>query len=176
MIFKSPETQYEFEQIHKLNHSTFALEIPQHKPNENGVLVDKFNHINNYLIAKDADKVVGMVSYNTERPFSLDKKVKNIDELLPKAENIVEIRLLAVDKSMRGGGIVSYGLFKHLAKVLISQGYDFGIISGTVRELPLYKKIGFLPFGSLVGSEDAPYQPMYITFNQLRDDFKNDKS
>jgi aspartate aminotransferase-like enzyme len=37
------------------------------------------------------------------------------------------------------------------------------VISGTTRQLKLYRHLGFTPFGSLVGTTAAPYQPMYLT-------------
>jgi len=36
-------------------------------------------------------------------------------------------------------------------------------MSGTVRQLKLYNQMGFFPFAKLVGTEDALYQPMYLT-------------
>jgi hypothetical protein len=37
------------------------------------------------------------------------------------------------------------------------------IISGTLREQKLYRHLGFVPFGPIVGTEEAPFQPMYLT-------------
>ena len=41
---------WEFEQIHRLNYQTFVEEIPQHPPNPEKKLVDKFHQENTYLI------------------------------------------------------------------------------------------------------------------------------
>jgi predicted N-acetyltransferase YhbS len=171
MIIKTPESECEFEQIHFLNYKTFVEEIPQHQSNDAKRLVDKFHFKNRYLIAKDGESVRGMICYSVERPFSLDSKIKNLDEFLPPHKNLAEVRLLAVSKKERGKP-VAYRLLKELCLTLIESDIDAAVISGTTRQLRLYHKMGFIPFGPLVGRPEASYQPMYITIKQLRDDFK----
>lgn len=50
-----------------------------------------------------------------------------------------------------------------LVKFCTGHDYDFMLISATVRQLKLYGHIGFVPFGPLVGTPEAPYQPMYLS-------------
>lgn len=171
MIITIPSTALEFEQIHALNYYTFVNEIPQHPGNDQKKLIDKFHDKNNYIIAKKNKKVIAMVSYCLERPFSLDKKINNLDSYLPVYNKLAEIRLLAVDKAERKK-MLTYLLLKRLCEELIKINVDAAVISGTTRELKLYDKIGFRSFGNVVGSEEAAYQPMYITLNHLRNDFK----
>jgi hypothetical protein len=166
-----PSTELEFEQIHKLNYETFVEEIPQHHVNDEKKLVDKFHEKNKYIIAKKDENVIAMISYTLERPFSLDKKLVDLDSYLPSFKKIAEVRLLAVDRSQRKT-MTTYLLLKKLCEELIEHDVDIAVISGTTRELKLYNKIGFKPFANLVGSDGALYQPMYITLNDLRDDFK----
>jgi hypothetical protein len=45
----------------------------------------------------------------------------------------------------------------------MAAGYDVAVISGTTRQLQLYRHLGFIPFGRQVGHEGAWYQPMGIT-------------
>ena len=52
-----------------------------------------------------------------------------------------------------------------LARYCEGCGYDLAIMSGTVRQNKLYKHLGFVPFGPLVGAEKAQFQPMYLTFD-----------
>ena len=171
MVIKHATELNEFLQIHELNYKTFVEEIPQHQENPEKKLVDKFHKKNKYIIAKIEEKVIGMVCYNMERPFSLDEKLQHLDSYLPEYKSIAEIRLLAVDPEERKA-TVAYRLLKYLCNVLIQAQTNAAVISGTTRQLSLYKKIGFVPFGPLVGSNEAAYQPMYITLNELRDDFK----
>ena len=171
MIIKSPTSKHEFEQLFQLNYRTFAEEIPQYSKRENQKLVDRFHSKNNYLIAVDRTKVIGMISYNTERPFSLDEKGAPLDAIIRKGSHVAEIRLLAVDKRWRKT-LVTFRLLQHLVKELIQQNVSMGVISATTRELNFYKKIGFLPFGQRVGKPDAYFQPMYICVNTLKKELK----
>ena len=74
---------WEFEQIHQLNYRTFVEEIPQHAPNPEGRLVDRFHAENRYVIVLHGRELVGMVAIRHQRPFSLDSKVPNLDAHLP---------------------------------------------------------------------------------------------
>ncbi len=163
--FKLADDPAEFESIHRLNYRTFVEEIAQHAPNDEKRLVDRFHAENTYAICLDGDEVVGMIAGRCARPFSLDQKFPDLDAHLPPHGKVVEVRLLAVDHRYR-----KQSVFARLAGVLANhfraqQGCDLAIISGTVRELPLYGHLGFRPFGPLVGDAQARYQPMFLTLD-----------
>lgn len=162
-VFKIAETPTEFEQIHQLNYETFVEEIPQHEQNDAHTLIDKFNDENTYIICLKDERVIGMIAVRSKRPFSLDKKVGEIERHLSfKIESPVEIRLLAVEKAYRNGRAF-LGLAQALVRHCLKVGYDAAFISGTVREQKLYGQLGFIPFAYLTGSEEAAFQPMYLT-------------
>lgn len=163
--FKLAEEAAEFEALHRLNYSTFVEEIPQHPPNESKRLVDRFHAENTYAVCLDGDELVGMIAGRCQRPFSLESKLPGLDSHLPAHRKIVEVRLLAVKPSHRKQKVFAQ-LAGTLAQHFRDQGCDLAIISGTVRELRLYRHLGFRPFGPLVGSDKARYQPMVLT---LRD-------
>ena len=171
MIIKAATEPDEIRQIHELNYRTFVEEIPQHQQNAERMLVDKFHFKNRYIIAKRDDKVIGMVCYNFDRPFSLDSKVEELDRYLPSCSKLAEIRLLAVDQAERKTTI-AYRLLQHLCSVLMEQQTDAAVITGVTKQVPLYRHMGFIPFGPLVGSGEAVFQPMYITLNDLTNDFR----
>jgi len=166
--FKIASEEAELEQIFRLNYKTFVEEIPQHPPNPEKRLVDRFHHENAYLIALDAEEVIGMMAVRDKRPFSLDEKLGNIDRYLPPGRKICEVRLLAVLASHRNG-MVFQGLLKLLLEYGRSQRYNLAVISGTVRQQKLYKHLGFVPFGPMVGSKEAQYQPMYLTLEEFEE-------
>jgi len=166
--FKIASEESEFEQVFRLSYRTFVEEIPQHPPNPEKRLVDRFHHENSYLIALDGDQLVGMMAVRDRRPFSLDEKLGNIDRYLPPARRICEIRLLSVVPSHRNG-MVFQGLLKLLLDHGLNQHYNLAVISGTVRQQKLYKHLGFVPFGPLVGSKEAQYQPMYLTLEEFEE-------
>ncbi len=106
-----------------------------------------------------------MLAARGNRPFSLDQKLENLDSYLPPNRRICEIRLLAIEKKFRGsrGGQVLQGILALLWQHGIEKSYDLAIISGTTRQFRLYQHLGFVPFGPLVGTGEAEFQPMYVT-------------
>ena len=162
LVFKFANEDWEFEQIHCLNYRTFVEEIPQHAASPAQRLVDKFHAENTYLICLAGRTLAGMLAVRGHRPFSLDQKLKELDAYLPAGRNICEIRLLAVEKKLRGAPVLQ-GILALLWQHGLERGYDLAIISGTTRQFKLYRHLGFAPFGPLVGTGDARFQPMCIT-------------
>jgi aspartate aminotransferase-like enzyme len=162
-FFKIAITNDEFEQIHRLNYQTFSEEIPQHQKNEEQKLVDAFHAENTYIICVKENEVIGMTAIRDNRPFSLDRKIGPVEQSLSFPVNSpCEVRLLSVKKEYRNGRVF-LGLAQFLIKYCIKKGYDIAFISGTVRQLKLYGQLGFLPFAQLTGSDEALFQPMYLT-------------
>lgn len=159
---KVASEEWEFEQIHRLNYRTFVEEIPQHAPNPDGRLVDRFHAQNIYIIALHARTLAGMLALRYQRPFSLDAKVPHLDQYLPPGRRPVEVRLLAVRPEFRKTTLF-VALFERAVRQCIDDGFDLAVISGTTRQLKLYRHLRFVPFGPLVGSAGALYQPMYLT-------------
>src|SRR5262245_14336667 len=164
--FKVADDASEFEQVFRLGYETFVEEIPQHAPNPERRHVDRFHDQNTYLIAIDADELVGMMAVRGNRPFSLDQKLGSVDSYLPAGRRVCELRLLAVRPSHRRG-VVFRGLVDLLLSHGRARGYDLAIISGTLRQAKLYQHLGFSPFGPLVGTSEAPFQPMSITIEHF---------
>lgn len=158
---KIADTPGEIEQIHRLNYRTFVEEIPQHPPNPEHRLVDKFHHENAYLVIKDEERVVGMFAMRDKRPFSLDGKLENLDAYLPKCACPVEARLLAVEPEYRSGPVLRMLMDNAFEQAAI-HGWDLVIISATTRQLRLYRHLGFEPFAPVVGTGDALFQPMFV--------------
>lgn len=162
-VYKIAETTEEFKQIHQLNYDTFVEEIPQHERNASGALMDKFHEENTYIICLKDERVIGMIAVRSKRPFSLDGKIGKVEQHLSfEVESPVEIRLLAIEKAYRNGRAF-FGLAQALVRYCLKAGYDCAFISGTVRELKLYGQLGFVPFAQLTGSNEAAFQPMYLT-------------
>src|SRR5262245_60572332 len=162
LVFKTAGEDWEFELIHRLNYKTFVEEIPHHKSQPTHRLVDKFHSENTYLICLSGRQLAGMLAVRGNRPFSLDQKLENLDSYLPAGRKICEIRLLAVDKKFRGAQVLQ-GILALLWQHGIEKSYDLAIISGTPRQFRLYQHLGFVPFGPMVGSGEAQFQPMYVT-------------
>lgn len=163
--FKIATEPWEFEQILSLNYETFVEEIPQHPANPHRILTDVFHPENTYLICTRGNEVLGMLAVRGRRPFSLDKKLENLDAYLPEGLTPCEVRLLAVRKNVRRSRIV-HGLLAQTVRYCLEKGYNAALISGYLNQLPLYRHLGFVPFGPIVGNEQARFQPMYLTVEQ----------
>lgn len=161
LTFKIASEPWEIEQIYQLNYQMFVEEIPQHQPNENHKLVDKFHEENIYVICVRANEVLGMIALRGRRPLSLDQKLDNLESYLPPFKSILEFRLLAIKKEFRNSRIFA-GIMAKAFNMAIQSGYDLAVISGTIHRQRLYKHLGFKPFGPLVGKQKALFQPMYI--------------
>lgn len=160
-VYKRADSRDEFNQIFRLNHKTFAEEIPQYQKNMGGLIVDRFFDKTAYFVCKKGPHVIGMIAYCDQRPFSLDEKVKNLDSWLPHdAGNLCEIRMLSVEKKYRKTRVF-LKLLRQVFEYGDKRGAETAVISGTTRQLKLYRHLGFVPFNGLVGTKDAPYQPMY---------------
>ncbi len=160
--FKMATEEWEFEQIHRLNYKTFVEEIPQHDVSPTETLVDKFHRENTYFICLCGDQLLGMIAVRGRRPFSLEQKLEDLDSYLPAGRSICELRLLSIEREHRNS-LVLRGLMRLLAQHCKAEGYNLAVISGTTRQLKLYRALGFVPFGPLVGTTDALFQPMYLT-------------
>lgn len=165
--YKIASEEWELQQIHQLNYQTFVEEIPQHPANGRQLLVDRFHCQNTYVIAVRERQLLGMLALRGERPFSLDQKLPDLDRHLPPGRRVCEVRLLATAKTRRNG-VIFRGLVDRLVAHGLECGYDLAVISGAVRQAKLYRHIGFVPFGPVVGAGAALFQPMYLALETLR--------
>jgi GNAT superfamily N-acetyltransferase len=157
---------FEFEQIYRLGYDAFVQEMPHYRTGIAGWFVDRFDHENHYAICLQEERLLGMVAVRGTRPFSLDEKLPKLDQWLPQGHTVCEIRLLAVEKAYRCGP-VARGLFHYLFWYCRTQRYTLAAISGIVKQQKLYRHLGFVPFGPIVGTAAAQFQPMYITLHTI---------
>ena len=84
LTFKVATEPWEFEQIHRLNYRTFVEEIPQHPPNAERRLVDKFHHENTYIVCLAGRQLIGMLAMRAERPVLLRRSRQRQQVQRPK--------------------------------------------------------------------------------------------
>jgi aspartate aminotransferase-like enzyme len=166
LVFKIATEDWEFDLIHQLNYKTFVEEIPQHQASPLKRMVDRFHAENTYIICLSGRRLAGMLALRGKRPFSLDQKLPNLDSHLPPGRSLCEIRLLSVDRKFRTGQVFQ-GLMALVWQFFVDNNYDMGVISGTTRQLKLYHHLGWIPFGALVGTEGAQFQPMYLSIESF---------
>ena len=170
-IFKLATSKEDFLKIHKLNYETFVKEIPQHSPNKNAMLVDEYHEKNLYLVCLNGDVLAGMVSVNSDPPFSLENKIGELGKYLPSIDRICEIRLLSIAKEYRKGTVIR-GLLTVVGNYCLKKNYKIAIISGNIKEQRMYHRLGFINFGPAVGTEEAKYQAMYLNLEDLTKRFE----
>ncbi len=167
--YKVASEDWEFEAVHRLNYKTFVEEIPQHRKNDSGLLVDKFHSENTYFICLHEKKLVGMICARRNRPFSLDSKLDDLDSYLKIPKNAAaELRLLAVEKEYRLNDIF-WGLGEQIFPYLITHRIRLLLVTAVLKNQRLYEKVGFKPFGPQVVENKVIFQPMFSG----TDDYKN---
>lgn len=161
--FKKADSEGEFEQIFRLNHSVFAGELEQHPVRASERLVDKFHDKNHYVIALFDDAVVGMIALHDQPPFSVADKLAD-PAILESYGRLIEVRLLAVEPEHRKG-VVMAGLM--LGAYEFAKEYEAVVISGHAERLGIYHELGFRDLGPPVESGRALYVPMALRVTEL---------
>jgi len=160
--FKIADKPWEFNEIKKLNYKTFVEEIPQHKAKTPGILTDKFHNENTYIICATEGELLGMLAVRAKRPFSLDHKMDDLDSYLPADRRMCEVRLLATQKNCRHSRVLR-GLVAKTLDYCKNNRYNLVLISAILKQQKLYRHLGFVPFGPIVGTGIVKFQPMYHT-------------
>ena len=97
----------------------------------------------------------------------LAKKIKELHAQSRQTYGSPRLRHELVKKGHRHGPVFR-GLLLQLTEHFTAHGFTLAIISGTLRQLRLYKHLGFVPFGPVVGTGDAQFQPMHLSLEKFR--------
>ncbi len=138
----------------------FADELRQYESNSAGVLVDRFHGSNRYFVAMDGRELLGMISFNDDPPFSIEKRLPD-RSVLDGIGRPCEIRLLAVEPGARYGMVLA-GLFWQVYAAATDAGCAHMLISGVRTQREMYRALGFNELGPAVASGDASYIPMVM--------------
>ncbi len=143
--------------IYQKRHQVFALELQQHQPNTEGRLSDALDDHNLYVVATRGAEVQGFVSITPpgSPSFAIDKYFKRVDLPVTIDEHVGEIRLLVVDRELRGNGVAYLLLY---AAYRLCRSLDATVIVGTGHSwiTDLYRSVGMetpglkAPSGQLV--------------------------
>jgi aspartate aminotransferase-like enzyme len=159
--FKRAETDDEFEQVHRLNHAVFAVEVGQHEPDPAGRLVDKFHGKNTYYIALRRGEVGGMVAVHDRPPFSIADRLEDPGVVARLPGRPLEVRLLAVRPGVRYGAVLP-GLLWQVHEHARRHGHSHLLISGVGPRVRLYQRLGFRGLGPAVAGGAAEFVPMVL--------------
>lgn len=154
------------EMIRHMNNDVFACEIGQHEPAPDGRLIDPFESRSRFLIAVEKGRLLAMISFHSEPPFSVEKKLSDPSVLMELEAPLFEIRLLAIDPAHRLTPLLPR-LLVHLYRLLDAAGARTLVISALSLRLPMYEFMGFRPIGPAVHSGGAAFIPMALDLTRL---------
>jgi N-acyl-L-homoserine lactone synthetase len=161
VVFKEADTDSEIQQVHRLNHLTFAEELGQHPATPEGFLVDRFHARNRYMVAVENGKVVGMISVHDQPPFSIQKRMPGGLDPLERFARPCEVRLLAIERGARRGMILA-GLFWRVYDYAKKSLHSHMLISGVQERLAMYKALGFEELGPAQAEGASSFVPMAL--------------
>jgi aspartate aminotransferase-like enzyme len=159
LVFKEATANDEIVQLHRLNYQTFSEELRQYERNETGVLIDRFHAGNRYFVAVEGHRVRGMISINSNKPFSIEKRLPYEVELERMFRNPCEVRLLAIEPGFRNTMILA-GLFWQVYSAARRERRSHMLISGVASRSEMYRALGFRELGPAVGAGETSYVPM----------------
>ena len=153
-------TAGEFEEIYRLNHATYAVELGQEDCTSDQRLMDKLQEKCVYIVAKKDNKTIAMAAIT--RPgnvFSLESSVKDPGIMERVRNEACEFRRVAIAAEYRNGGVYIL-LVEALAQYCIEQQIPYVFTSAIMDNVKLYEKSGFFAFDRPFRKGRATYQPM----------------
>jgi GNAT superfamily N-acetyltransferase len=136
------------EVIYRMRHQVYAAELGQHTRVCEGRLSDPLDEYNHYLVAEEDDCIVGFISVtppDRER-YAFDKYFARSDLPFAVDDGLFELRLLTVDRSARGRGLV-YLLCMASYRWAQHRGPTRFVTTGHARVKQFYTLLGMLPTG-----------------------------
>jgi histidinol-phosphate/aromatic aminotransferase/cobyric acid decarboxylase-like protein len=163
----------ERESIYAIRHQVYARELGQHLENEEGLLKDKLDAVNAYLVAKVAGEIAGFVSVTppNELGYSIDKYFKREDLPLVFDQGLYEVRLLTVAKARRGSPIAALLMYAAL-RYVESLGGRCIVAIGHVDVLDMYRRAGLRSLGRRAKSGALTYELLSAETRELRGHLK----
>ena len=178
-IFIAAANESDRKQIASIRHAIYAHELGQHPTNGQGVLQDRLDAFNTYIVARLGSDVVGFVSItpppadggDSSNRYSIEKYVDR--ETLPFAfdDGLYEARLLTVAKEFRGSKIAMLLMYAAL-RWIEHHGGDHIVAMGRREVIDLYRRTGFTPLGIVVHSGEVEYEIMTATIDNIRSHIK----
>lgn len=159
-------TAADMELIRRMNNDVFACEIGQHEPAPDGRLIDTLETRSRFLIGIEDGRLIAMISFHSEPPYSVEKKLSDPEVLKALSAPVFEIRLLAIHPDYRSTSLLAR-LLVRLHGLLAAAGARTLVISALARRLPMYEFMGFRAMGPAVQSGGAAFVPMALDMARL---------
>jgi ribosomal protein S18 acetylase RimI-like enzyme len=160
ITIKRADTPEEFDGVFRLNYYTYVEELGQDASTATGCLVDPRRDTSVYLVAKDAEQVIGMVAITLPgHPFSLETSLADPSLVTGLRDQACEFRRLAILPAYRHHGLY-LRLAEALAQYCVQHQIPYVFIAAIEHNVGLYTKLGFVPFDRPFAKGRVWYQPM----------------
>ncbi|MHC4823030.1 MAG: GNAT family N-acetyltransferase [Planctomycetota bacterium] len=161
-----PARDEDWPEIRRLLHRTFVVELNQYQDDGSGFHQDKFEHKNRMFLAREGDRLVGMVAVHDQPPFSVAARLPQDLPMESLADRPLEVRLLCVIPGRRSSRL-AFALMSAVYAFAHESGHRELWISGVRNQLPLYRRLGFEPLGPPVPGGAAEFTPMRVKLDAL---------
>ena len=154
--------------IYTSRHRVYTEELGQHPENHEGVLTDRLDEVNTYLVAKRDNTVVGFVAITPPNPhgYSIDKYFSRAETPVVYDDGLYEVRLLTVVESSRHtllAALLMYGALRYAQ----SQGARVIVAIGRREVMNLYERAGLQSHGLHAQAGDVTYELMSAEVESL---------
>lgn len=157
------------EEIYRIRHAVYAVELGQHPPNDAGRLTDSLDDINTYIVAKRAGTILGFVAVTppTAVGYSLDKYFSRPDLPIAFDDGLYEVRLLTVVGKARRSQL-AFVLMYGALRFCESRGARMIAAIGRVEVLGVYRRAGLELLGRRVQAGSVSYELLAARVADLR--------
>lgn len=157
--------------IYDIRYQVYASELGQHSENEYGMLTDKLDAVNYYIVAKLSGQIVGFVSVTPPNSlgYSIDKYFERENLPLIFDQNLYEIRLLTVVNKLRGSRVGALLCYAALCLIVSLKGKMIVAI-GRLEILDLYFQAGMKSLDRQVRSGKVTYELLVAATNDIKKD------
>lgn len=160
------------EAIYRARHEVYALELGQHQPNAEGLLRDRLDDVNGYIVAVRGGTLAAFVSITPpgDHGYSIDKYFERGAVPFEIGAGTYEIRLLTVLKEHRDSDLAAT-LMVAAFRWIEARGGTKVVAIGRDEVAGMYVRGGMLPTGLSVSSGAVNFELMHADVAQVRSDF-----
>ncbi|HEV8081755.1 MAG TPA: histidinol-phosphate transaminase [Chitinophagaceae bacterium] len=157
------------EDIYNIRHAVYAGELNQHLVNSSNQLKDDLDLVNNYIVAKYYNQVIGFISITSpaSKKYSVDKYFNRSSIPYPFDDYLYEIRLLTVIKENRNSYLALALMFAAFRWVQSHGGRYIMAICRTDL-ISMYCKAGLRPLHVSAESGKVTYELSVACIDDLQ--------
>ena len=165
----APATQADRLSIYQLRHDVYALELGQHRVQQDAMLSDFLDEGNVYITAKLRGELAGFISITPPGlgRYSIEKYLPREELPIRLDERTYELRILTVSRAHRRSSVAWYLMYAAFRWVEEHGGEQI-VAMGRTEMLPMYQSFGAQLLGRRVVSGSVTFELMRTTVSDLR--------